>query len=397
MGFEAERAEELADMYEAGLINLDGSPVEDAPKVSNFDVADEPGAGSKSSHFDTPDTADETAAVAPQPVVDLARPEAVRGRYILPHPATGARTTWQRVSNKIKLAEDTYHLELWKQRNVVAGLVADPELYDAAQGLQVKADKAELNKIVERSMDAAGAYAMSNEGTRLHKSAEIADFAGGSLAGVPDRHRTKIALYLGALREYGLTVVPDMIERVTVSVRWNVAGKFDRVCSWRHYGNVIVDLKTGDELDMSFPSISAQLACYEDGVNQAGIYDGRRYDPRVKVRHDVGVVIHLPSTRDEVSVWIVDLNKGREILRVCEEVQGARKIKGKDVARMMLPAPVSVHELDTEALNAGYIERMNAVHSYDDLMALSLLIRGRGQWNERLASVARGLASELAL
>lgn len=364
--------------------------------MSNFDVVEEPGNEvglDVSSNFDTPDTVHETPVLA-QPVTDLARPEAVRGRYVLPHPATGVRTSWQRVSNKIKLAEDTYHLELWKQRSVVVGMATDSYLVDEAKGLHVKDDKAQLNNIVERAMDGAGAYAMSNEGTRLHKSAEIADFGGGSLAGVPERHRTKIALYLGALGEYGLTVVPDMIERVTASARWNVAGKFDRICSWRHYGNVITDLKTGDELDMSFPSISAQLACYEDGVNQAGVYDGLRYDPRVKVRRDVGVVIHLPSTRDEVSVWIVDLNKGREILRVCEEVQGARKIKGKDVARQMLPAPV---DLGVEARNIDYIERMNRANSYDELFEISKYIRGQGNWNERLAGVARGLASELAL
>ena len=59
----------------------------------------------------------------------------------------------------------------------------------------------------------------------------------------------------------------DMIERVTASARYEVAGKLDRIGSLRDGSNVVVDLKTGDSLDFSFPSIAAQLDCYVDGVN----------------------------------------------------------------------------------------------------------------------------------
>ena len=37
----------------------------------------------------------------------------------------------------------------------------------------------------------------------------------------------RMRMYLGALASYGLKVVPSMIERVTVSPRFGVAGKFD--------------------------------------------------------------------------------------------------------------------------------------------------------------------------
>ena len=46
MGYDAERAEELADEYKAGLINADGSPVDD---------------------FDTPDEYDGSAAPTGKP------------------------------------------------------------------------------------------------------------------------------------------------------------------------------------------------------------------------------------------------------------------------------------------------------------------------------------------
>ena len=359
--------------------------------MNNFDTAGDEDQVPASANFDVPDEL--TDVPAPVPVVDALRPKAVRGRYSVPLPSTGKKTSLMRVSNLIKKAEDTYHLELWKQRNVVAGLVASPELFDAAQGLDVRGDKTELNRIAAEAMDAAGSNKMSDEGTRLHKSTEIADFAGGSLAGVPERHRTKIALYLGALRDYGLTVLPGMIERFTVSERYGVAGTFDRLCAWQSFGNVIVDLKTGDDLDLSFPSISAQLECYQDGVNNAGVFDGQRYDNRGKVRTDVGLVIHLPSTRDEVSVYRIKLAKGREILDACEHVIRVRKIKAKDVAVKL--EPMTDQDVWAAHRDAEYIEMMNAAYAVGQLMSIRDTARAAGHWNERLANVARGLAKEL--
>lgn len=351
-----------------------------APAPSNFDVAGD--------EFEAP-----APVTAPVPVVDPLRPQAVNGRYPAPRPSDGKRMSWMRVSNLIKKAEDTYHLERWSERNVVAGLVAEPDLYDRAQGLDVKGDKSDLNQIVTEAKEAAGANKASDEGTRLHKSAEIADFADGSLGGVPKNHHTKIALYLGALRDYGLTVLPGMIERFTVSERYNVAGTFDRICAWQSYGNVIVDLKTGDSLDLSFPSISAQLECYQDGVNQGGVFDGQRYDNRGRVRTDVALVIHLPSTRDEVNVYRINLAKGREILSACEHLIQVRKIKAKDVAVKL--EPMTDQDVWAEQRNAEFIEMMNAAHSVGELMQIMQYARGRGGWNERLANVARSLAAEL--
>ena len=116
--------------------------------------------------FDTPDEFDAPGEEAQPKRVDPARPEAKRGRYTLPNPANGKSKSWQRVTNFIKLVDDTYHLELWKQRNVAKGVAMRPDLVEAIQPLDVKQDKERLNRIVERAQDIAGAYKMSSEGTR---------------------------------------------------------------------------------------------------------------------------------------------------------------------------------------------------------------------------------------
>lgn len=375
MGYDAERAEELADMHAAGLINADGSPVDD---------------------FDTPDEYDGSAAPTGKPVNDPARPEAKRGRYSLPNPDNGKSKSFQRVTNFVKLTDDTYHLELWKQRNVAKGvaLIAGRKdgFLDELVRLDVKQDKERLNRICEGAQNEADAYKMADEGTALHTSTELADYAGGSLEPVPVHHRRKVQMYLDALAANGMTVFPNMIERVTASARYEVAGKFDRIYRLADGSCVIGDLKTGDSLDLSMPSIAAQLDCYRDGINQVGIFDGRRYDTTVKVRDDFGIVVHLPSTRDEVTVYRIDLDQGAEINRVNLEVRQARRIKAKHVA--------TVFQADVDGLNGGdpeayWLERLNAAHTVNELIGVADRARTFGQWTERLANQARLLAAEI--
>lgn len=327
---------------------------------------------------------------------DPARPETKNGRYYLPHPVTGKAMSWQRVTNFIKLTDDTYHLELWKQRNVLKGaalLAAEKKgLLDELIRADVKRDKVRLNALCDKAQEMADAYKMSDEGTALHTSTELADYAGGILGPVPEHHKARVRQYLDALAANGLTVVQDMIERVTVSARYDTCGKFDRVFRLADGSNVIGDLKTGDNLDLSMPSISAQLNCYEDGVNEAGIWDGSRYDTRIKVRDDFGIVVHLPSTRPEVHVYRVDLSKGREINRVNLEVRQARRIKAKHVAETFQADLYGAGKDDTDAY---WIEQLNAAHTVTQLLGIRDRARSFGQWNDRVADQARLLASEL--
>lgn len=387
MGYDAERAEELADEFDGPSYSIDHAAV----------IAD--------NSFDTPDefdSAGETAA--PAKADDPARPEAgSNGRYKLPDPETGKARSWQRVSNLVKLADDTYHLELWKQRCAVKGLALlagkRPELITELADLDVKADKEQINRLVTKAHAAADGNKASDEGTLLHTSTELADYADGNpyAPGIPERHRGKVQLYLDVLAANGITVVPGMIERVTVSKRYEVAGKFDRIYELPDGSRVIGDLKTGDSLDLSLPSYTAQLACYEDGVNTAGIWDGARYQP-FEVRRDYGLIVWLPSTRDEVTLVLVDLATGHEINRVNLEVRVIRRTKAKHVARQwaeLRGRMTADHEPIADITRDYWLGQLHTAQSVEGLIAVADRARKLDMWTETLATAARSLAVDL--
>lgn len=338
------------------------------------------------------DPGTEALMAPPVKADDPLRPSPVRGRYPLPNPENGKSRFWQRVTNFVKMTDDTYHLELWKQRNVAKGtalLIADgAEDVEALVRLHVKKDRDRLNRVVEAATDAAEAYAMADEGTALHKSAELADFAGGDLNSVPAHHRPKIEMYLDALAAHGLRIAPTMIERVTASLKYECAGTFDRIVQEAGGQYVMTDLKTGDSLDLSLPSIAAQLDCYRDGVNTHGVFDGQKYDNRIRVRDDYGYVIYLPSTRDEVSVLKVDLTQGAVINEGNLKVRSTRKIKAKHVSETVRPGVTDVSE-------AYWTERLNAAWSREELVQVAARARSFGQWTQALSDRARRLADEL--
>jgi hypothetical protein len=141
------------------------------------------------------------------------------------------------------------------------------------------------------------------------------------------------------------------------------------------------------------PSISGQLACYQDGINGSGIWDGARYDTRIKVREDFGIVVHLPSARDEVTVYRIDLSQGHEMNRVCLDVRQVRRIKAKHVSGVF---QADAYRAAGVTVDQGWLEELNAAHTVPQLVAIAARARAFGQWNERLASQARLLAAELS-
>lgn len=372
-----------------------------------FDNGDDVPAKNYTTTARSPESSREIPAKDVRAAVDAARPAAVRGRYTLPHPVTGKKTSWGRVTNFVGLYADTYHLERWHERNVAKGMAMLSAVPGASIGrvatMHVKGNKGELDNIVKRAKEAAGGNEAAKRGTDLHKSSEDADFAGSwqdaySILKVTPGDRGKIQLYLDTLRANGLEVAylddgTPAIERVTVSQRYEVAGKLDRVMREADGSYVVVDVKTKDTLDFGVGEIAVQLAAYEDGINNTGIWDGRQYNRSLKVRTDYGLVIHLPQNGDTCTVEKIDLHMGRDLGEACLKVRDARRVKtDHGIRRYAPPAPLSQDERD-----AYWLEAANAAQTWGDLAAVAARAKSFGQFNERLSGQFRIIAEGLPL
>lgn len=218
---------------------------------------------------------------------------------------------WTRVTTFVKAASESIALEKWGKRNVLLGAARSPKLVDQAYG-KTHEDARELDSIVAKLEDVAGAKNSADHGTAVHELTERWDAGQLRVEDAPPRYREALELYIACLAENGLVPVPGLIERTTCVTEFGgVAGTFDNVyfhpASSRY---VLGDKKTGKTMEYARNEYEAQLAVYAHGVNRHGVFDWntKRWQPPGSygdsvetgpwsiphVSEDVGVIIHLP-------------------------------------------------------------------------------------------------------
>jgi len=254
------------------------------------------------------------------------------GRYKLRHPVSGKLGPFTRATTLAKTLSDSYGLSLWGQRMTLKGAAIRSDLTSLAYRLDVKEDKDQLNRLVEQAKSAAGDKVAANLGTALHGYTE--DLDRGFPVDVPDQHVRDVEAYKAAMDGSGITVVPHLIERVTMVAQYEVAGTMDRVLRLPDGTYCIGDLKGGRDLTYGWQEIAIQLALYAHGVNTAGVYDiatetwlepGTESVPRV--RTDIGIVMHVPIGTGTCTLYQVDLTEGWSMVPLCVEVRRWRKAK----------------------------------------------------------------------
>lgn len=313
------------------------------------------------------------------------------GRYLLPHPVTGLysnggaaptrRNGWTRATTFAKTAADTYALTRYDERLTLLGATLRPDVVALAHGKDVRADKAELDKLVTQVKEAAGSKVAANIGTAVHGFTERVDAGLLHMDDVPITYVEHLRAYQQAMNQASVEVVGSMIERTTFVPQFNVAGKFDRIVRLPDGTYCIADLKTGRDLSYGQMEIAVQLSLYAHGVNSAGVYDWntnqwqgpRSYGDSIEtgpwqvpeVRTDVGLVMHLPVQGDlagRCALMAVDLRKGWEIASLCDQVTQARKYKNymipwesfTPVTQAPAPAAADVPKVPGIFLDAAY-------------------------------------------
>jgi hypothetical protein len=294
-----------------------------------------------------------------------------RGRYVLPAGKNGKDAYFTRATNFAKAIADTYLLSLWSQRMTLKGAALRPDLLALASSLDVKADREDMNDLVEQAKTAAGASARANLGTALHAFTERYDR--GEDPKVPAPWDDDLAAYAAGLTDLGIVIEPDMIERTVLCDRYGIAGTFDRLARTTRdlyvrlpsrsepvhipAGTLLVfDLKTGDRLDFGMQEFAVQLALY---ANSETVYDPatRSMVPMpADVSKDVAIVCHLPVGQAQVEFHAVDIAAGWQTCELIREARAWRKTSVSTVIEF-----VKVGEPDPSEILLAEIEKAETV------------------------------------
>jgi hypothetical protein len=292
---------------------------------------------------------------------------------------------WQRVTTMVKAIADARALDLWHQRQLIIGMVLRPDLYDlAAATLSGRdphtTDPAERAKIREDLEDLAGRVLLAaasdvgaNLGTAFHGFSEAQDL--GMMHYARKRWHGKLSNYASGMEAHRLRVVPELVERRVVILRYGLAGTLDRILE------DLVDqcLRIGDLKSQkrfwTWLEISAQLAAYQMAD---AMWDRKSlsYVAMPKVADDVAVVAWIPEDHpeepDRVDFFNVDLEKGREVLELSYQADRMRaqvRSKGQTVGLLRpLPAMTEVE---------SYARRLESVGSAAEGSALWAEITAR--------------------
>lgn len=316
----------------------------------------------------------------PQPEVKRDR----YGRYVLKHPTKNLRGALSRCTTVVKASADTYALGEWQKGNVARGLSRRPDLL--AMAASMSPGDRRMGKLVKDAEEAGGGSEAANLGTALHGFTEAID-RGGRLADVPENHRDDVIAYRQEMIRQQLTVVPEAIERVTMTSRWDgVAGTFDRIYRLDDGTYVIGDLKTG-KVGYDPKEMFAQLAVYAEGVNEVGVYDvaAERWERLpFDVRTDLGLIVHLPAGEATCTVYLADLEAGRHHVEFCASVRRHRKLKHA------LPAREAPGATEDE-----WFDAICRAPSRDVLAVLGWMINDDGAMTDRLLEAGRTRAGQL--
>lgn len=246
------------------------------------------------------------------------------GRYLLPDPRDGKSRGWQRATTLAKTLEDTYHLDLWKQRMVLTGIGRRPDLYALAASTP-EADKKTLDKIASDARDAAGAGVGANMGTALHGFTAVLD-RGEDVNSIPEQFRDDVKAYRQALVAAGIEPLPKYVERTGLNLDFEVAGTFDRVYRLPDGSLVIGDLKTQKTLDFGMSSIGIQLGLYAN-LDVIRDFETGQYEAMPNVRKDFALVVHLPVGEKTARIVRVDTALGYYGARLARDAREYRSLK----------------------------------------------------------------------
>lgn len=256
----------------------------------------------------------------------------------------GVSRWYTRCTTFIGNLEDETLLRKWRERKIIDGFLADPELW--AKWLDLKAawdesgveDKMARNDLAQMAFVAGGGEDASSKGTFLHALTyrwdTLQDTDNVPMTSTADD--ADLRSYIQLCDKAGLRFV-SREQRVVIDYL-KVTGTPDMVaegyrCLDGKVRNVIADLKTGvtdDYARYGTGKDAQQLAMYADGVEYVddGSDTGVRTPFPVEVSRDVGLILHVPQggaiVGQKPTLYEVNLRVGRYGVGLSKELRDWR-------------------------------------------------------------------------
>lgn len=260
-----------------------------------------------------------------------------RGRPMLLPRGSEVRQPYTRASSLAGYLSGDYGLARWRMRRLAKGMADSPELVELASALpkltndreQDRNTVRDLDPLIEKALDAGGAYTQAAYGTVVHGHTEPDDDPLGMTVPkgpVPPRAEADVMGFFRKVDELCHVILATEVFIANDDLQ--AAGTFDHVVYVPGVGLVVADKKTGDLHPNEFV---VQLAVYAYGE----IYDFRTdersplayrdgHGSMIPVRTDWGIIYHVEAHTGETKVYWVDLVDGLRRARLAVQVREAR-------------------------------------------------------------------------
>jgi hypothetical protein len=332
------------------------------------------------------------------------RPEPERdsyGRYVLPDPSTGRRTSWTRATTLKSALTDKEGLIGWKQKLAAIGMARLPQLgpkvlelheeilacgkdWRAAQG-----PKDAMKEVLAELHHEAGGDEGSERGTQAHTLTEYAD--AGRLDEVrhlaTESELADLQAYLDRCDAAGIVRPPEWIERIVVNLQVGSAGTFDRLVYLSDGRLVCADVKSQQDFSFGFLDAAAQMGQY---VNADAVWDHdtRTWSPLpAELDRRTGIVMHVPVGQATCELYEVNLEEGWEAAQIAYQVREKRS-RSKVMGWPYSPTkPVA---------SDRFIPLIRSAAHPDALVALWRDLSSRGLWTDEHTQAAAARKAQLA-
>jgi hypothetical protein len=234
----------------------------------------------------------------------------------------GKPTPYTRISSYGQILEDQTGLNRWKLRMVVAGVAQRPDLVALASAHAH--DDRKLDSLAQQLLDAGGASKAANTGTAIHEVLAQVDQGSLSLDAVPDSFMQHAVAWQQCIADFGLEVIPELVEIPLVNDRYEAAGSSDNFLMRTTDGLlVVVDKKTGKSISSKPLAYMVQLALYATSMEYK-IETGERIAlPPVDL--NIGYIAHLPANSDTCTMYEVNLRQALDLADLAQKIKQAQK------------------------------------------------------------------------